>query len=228
MSPVKRKSLGLQYRFGLAFSLMGALALVASAAIIYFSLKGYLFQNVRAHLRDIASVAAQGLDGAAHAKIAKPEDEKTDTYLKLKKALQAIRGGASNIRFVYTVRETPEGKVVFVVDAEEKEDLLSHPGDVYEATSPLLKNVKILTAPVVEDQYYSDQWGYVSFGLRAGARSRRPDRRHPGHRYVPGGRPGRHALVLKDHHPDLHRADDTRDPWSACCWASGGRGPSSA
>lgn len=154
------------WRYSLKFSLGGAFAgivVLTSIALglsTYYSVRSFIRQDIRQRLHDLAGVVALQIDGDQHKRILLRSDEKTETYLKVKKQLQAARDKSDGVRFVYTVRRDPSGNIMFVVDAEEKLEDLSHVGDVYTQATPLL--IATFDAPYevhVEKNFYSDQWG---------------------------------------------------------------------
>lgn len=143
--------------FWLAATLLATV--LASTGLIYINFKQYMFRNEQAKMRILAGVTALRLDAEAHAKIVKSEDEKSEAYRKLKKSLQAIRD-VSGSRYVYTMRKNEDGRVTFVIDAEENPENVSHVGDEYTTISDTLKkNINVKMVPFANEKFYTDKWG---------------------------------------------------------------------
>jgi GAF domain-containing protein/HAMP domain-containing protein len=76
------------------------------------------------------------------------------------------------------MRQDPDGNILFVVDAEESEEDISHLGDIYDDAGPILvDNFATMQQPMVEEDFYTDKWGtwltgyapfYTSDGRREG------------------------------------------------------------
>ncbi len=150
--------------------LAGSLALVLASFLLT---RNTLINNLRTRLRDYAALGALSLNAEDHALLLQPEDETTTAYVSTVAALRRIKRESTSIVFAYTARRTSDGRIMFVADAEEDEDSLSHLGDIYEVVTPLLDaSVDELAEAVVEKDFYSDQWGTF---LSAYAPIRLPD-----------------------------------------------------
>jgi methyl-accepting chemotaxis protein len=126
----------------------------------YRQFSSALNDSIRTRVRDYAALGAMSLSADEHSRLRRREDEGTKEYGDVVSALRRIKAASTDIRFVYTVRKSEDGKVVFVADATETEAELSHLGDVYEGATPLLrKSVDGLEAPVMEESFYTDEWG---------------------------------------------------------------------
>jgi methyl-accepting chemotaxis protein len=152
--------IGIRYKLSLSFSLVGIITLVVLATTLYVNVESRLYTDIRTRIRDTAAVAALAVNADEHARLVTPEDETTPAYKHLKAILQSIRGQSTDVRFVYTMRQGADKKVMFVVDAEESEKDMSHVGDVYDdAPKSLQEKIGTLSAPFVEEEPYTDQWG---------------------------------------------------------------------
>jgi len=118
-------------------------------------------ESIRTRVRDYAALGAMSVPAEDHATLAKPEDENSEAYARVVEALRRVRDNSSDLHFVYTVRKGENGAVVFVGDAEESDEDKSHLGETYEDVSPLMQQAVMqgLTKPVVESEFYQDQWG---------------------------------------------------------------------
>jgi methyl-accepting chemotaxis protein len=152
--------ISIRYKLSLSFSLIGLLTLIVLATTLYIDVQKRLYSDIRMRLRDTAAVAALSINADEHARLVGPQDEATTSYKKLKATLQKIRSQSTDVRFVYTMRQSVDGKVMFVVDAEENEKDMSHVGDIYDDAPESLQNViGTLSNPSVEKDPYTDQWG---------------------------------------------------------------------
>ncbi len=129
----------------------GAAALFVAIMLVVGSLGLSLFADrsredltdeFRDRLRDSASIAALQIDAAAHQRVTAlaltAEDPgpvlNTSDYQNLVAILQRIKSANREFLFVYTmVRGTTTGTTIIIIDAEEKIEDRSLPGDVYDA-----------------------------------------------------------------------------------------------
>jgi signal transduction histidine kinase/CheY-like chemotaxis protein len=80
--------------------------------------------------------------------------------VRLRLELQRIRDAGEGYRYVYTVRRNADGRITFVVDAEDNPANLAHLGEHYDDASPtLVANAATLDEPLVEEEFYTDKWG---------------------------------------------------------------------
>ena len=114
----RRTFIRFQTKLALTFSALAVLIAAFLLFTLYAHFRTQLRDDLRRRLGDIVAVAALSLDGDAHATLVDPNQEGDATYLRLKQMLQNIRGHATDVRFIYTWRRTPEGQLIFVVDAE--------------------------------------------------------------------------------------------------------------
>ncbi|MCK5508707.1 MAG: hypothetical protein KAI50_09330, partial [Desulfobacterales bacterium] len=157
---LKRNCYNLRFTLGTAFVGIVILLSILFGLTTYLSIRSFIRQEIRQRLMDTVGVAALQIDAETHKNLAQSKDEKTDTYMKIKKRLQQIRNNCKDVRFVYTLRKNKKGEVVFIVDAEKDPQDMSHIGDVYETPTPQM--LAVFTKPYkveVEDQFYTDQWG---------------------------------------------------------------------
>ncbi len=156
----RSRFLPLRAKLALGFALLFMVASGLTTFIYYQNARAQLQHDIRDRLRDAVSIGALQVDGAAHSQLTDPSQEGGPVYLPLKKALQQVRDAGTNIRFVYTMQQDAQGNIIFIVDAEETEEDVSHLGDIYDDASPwLMVNFSSIQAPVVEDEMYTDKWG---------------------------------------------------------------------
>ena len=152
--------LPLRTKLALRFALLSIISVGIITLMYYQNTRAQLRQDIRERLRDAVAIGALQIDAQAHSQLTSPDQEGTPAYLRLKKTLQNIRDAGTNIRFVYTMRQDAQGKILFIVDAEESEADVSHLGDIYDDAGPLLtSNFATMTSPMVENDFYTDKWG---------------------------------------------------------------------
>lgn len=160
MNNRERQYLSLRIKLAFAFSFLTIFFVGLTTLAYYANARAQLRQDVRERLRDIVAISALQINGDEHALLTNPAQEGNETYIKLKSVLQDIRDSGTDIRFVYTMRQNADGSIVFIVDAEESEQDISHLGDIYDDAGPLLrKSFSTLQEPVVEADFYTDKWG---------------------------------------------------------------------
>ncbi|MFP4393703.1 MAG: GAF domain-containing protein [Anaerolineales bacterium] len=178
MDEDRRRHPKLQTKLGGIFAALAVILVALALIALYIGARDRIRQSVRRRLHDIVAIAAQRIDGDLHATLTDPEQERSAAYLQIKQTLQEIRDIGSDLYFVYTMRVNEAGDIWFVVDAEEDPDEISHLGDVYDDASELLRaSIVTLDQPIVEESFYTDQWGtwltgyapiYDSGGRRVG------------------------------------------------------------
>ena len=156
-------------RFTLRFTLVAAFAGVTLLVSLVIGLAtstlvgDFVRDEFRLRLADLAAVAAAQIDVPAHHRLRDRQDQASPGYQALRDQLRDVRDRGTHIRFIYTTRQRPDGKVVFVVDAEEKPEEFSALGDVYDDVSPEL--LTALSAPrgaakaFVTQRFHTDAWG---------------------------------------------------------------------
>jgi len=80
-------------------------------------------------------------------------------YLALKEQLIRVRSADQSIRFIYLMRQKPDGSVIILVDSEPPESGdYSPPGQTYPEASAVLRNVFVSKEGTTEGPS-SDRWG---------------------------------------------------------------------
>jgi PAS domain S-box-containing protein len=88
-----------------------------------------------------------------------PSDRDSADYRRIKSQLQLMRSANGKFRFIYLTKQLPDGRVVFLVDAEP-EDSPDHspPGQVYEEATVAFREVFTTGRETVEGPA-PDRWG---------------------------------------------------------------------
>ncbi len=160
MSKWNPQRLTLKARLGLSFMALAVFVLIVSIFSLYFTARAQVREDVRQRLYDIVSIAAPRVDAEAHSQLTDAAQEESQTYAQVQQTLRRIRDVSSDLYYVYTMRLNDAGEIEFVVDAEEDPAEIAHLGEIYEDASPLLReNIATLDQPIVEEEFYTDQWG---------------------------------------------------------------------
>ena len=135
------KQFTLQKKLSLSFAMLTLVTTAILAFCLYITfLSRYREINRKGMLTTVALIALQ-VDADKHNTLLTYEDEKSNTYLYLRKKLQRARDADHNIRYVYTMRMNKDSNIEFVIDAEEENpDEIAHLGDIYDDASELLKS----------------------------------------------------------------------------------------
>lgn len=150
----------LHLSLGSAFVAVTVLTSLLLGVATYLSVSSFIREGIRERLRDTVSVAALQVNAEKHRKLSGPKDEAGAEYIEVKKCLQRIRDRLKTVRFIYTLRKNEEGSLLFVVDAEENPEEVSHIGDRVEVLTPAM--LAAFTPPYrthVENVFNTDKWG---------------------------------------------------------------------
>jgi methyl-accepting chemotaxis protein len=106
----------------------------------------------------IAEAAAKQIDVEEFMSLQTAADEKKDTYVKAQERLSYIRE-ITGSKYVYTMRKSEKGELVFVIDGSPIEDI-SHIGDVEESSADYEKALagNIYVGDKIENQ---GEWGIL-------------------------------------------------------------------
>jgi len=137
--------------------------LITAGTLSYFFNKGVtrgMRNEINSRLLSSIAISALIIDSNLHDSIKSRIDEHGGRYKQIKKDLQLIRDSIKNINDVYTMRLGKDGRIRFVVDAEENPDEIAHVDDIYKDASKMLKkNFFTMKGPMVEKDFYTDKWG---------------------------------------------------------------------
>lgn len=160
MVKIKFGYLRLRTKVAICITIVALLTSTIVTVALYINARNQLRQEIRERLLDLVGISALQIDAYSHATLTNRDEENSLTYNEIKIVLQKIRERGTDIRYVYTMRQNPQGQIIFVVDAESNPDQVSHIGDVYTDAGPFLKsNFTTLDKPSIEPNFYSDQWG---------------------------------------------------------------------
>lgn len=141
-----------------AFAFVVIITSICVTIVSFINIHSVMRQDLNKRIHDILAIGKTKIDTETHASLTKPEQEASSDYTRIKKTLQEIRNGGTDIRFVYTLRRVGTHRYQFIVDAEEKEQDVSHLGDEYKGFDiEAFYMSKDLF--YISDQFYVDQWG---------------------------------------------------------------------
>jgi len=158
----KRNSIYFSLRFSLGTTFAGIALFTALllGTATYFGLQTFIRDGISERLKNVVGISMLQINGDLHSAIRTMEDEGKPEYKAIKNTLQKIRDRGTDIRFVYTMRKNTEGKIVFIVDAEENPEEMSHVGDVYENDTPIMNATFEKPYTVnIETNFNTDKWG---------------------------------------------------------------------
>jgi PAS domain S-box-containing protein len=159
---------GLQQKLTLAFLTVAVIVSAVTSSAFYQIAREQVRTDLRQRLGDIVGVAAEGLDAELLATITPALGMTAEPFLRMRSHLQAVRDGASDLKYVYTLRRGPDGDIRFIVDAEDDPADIAALDEIYDDASPLLRaHFDTLTGTVVEEDFYTDEWGTFLSGYAA-------------------------------------------------------------
>ncbi len=142
-------------------------ALVATACLIgaHLVAKGVLKETVDEDLGRMSIIAASMIDPARHSLLKDPAQQNLPDYTAITGPLLHLLSSSPNLKFIYTVRESPEGPR-FVVDVAvpvvgDGDGAIDVAGlnELYEDPAEALLIALRTAEPGVSGEPYTDQWG---------------------------------------------------------------------
>ncbi len=160
MSNSKKLSISINLGISSAFVLLIVLTTVGLCLIMFLNLQTVLRDDLRRQIYNAVSVGSLLIDAQKHKTLSQPSQENSAEYRELKNQLIKIRQSVPDLRFVYTMRQSAKGEVIFVVDAEEDPEQISHIGDIYDSATPMLMSALQGQGSIqIEREFYTDEWG---------------------------------------------------------------------
>lgn len=144
-----------------------ALVIISGAACYLSSqvVQRSSINETRQDLRSLATILASEIDVKAHEKLVNPDQMKSAEYRSQNSRLASLLRKIDGIRFIYTLRSTPEG-YVFVLDPtpagdhnQDGTDDKSYLMDPYPEISSVAKDVFRTGIAAADDALTSDRWG---------------------------------------------------------------------
>lgn len=133
--------------------------LLVSSAIgffIYMTARESLMNQLQNRLASSAALISQEINADTLRDIRYERDVEKLAYKEILERLRVMRSSVEDIAFLYIMRKTLSGDVLFVVDSDESEDQ-ALPGQVYEsATQKLIEGFSKRSS---DDEMTTDEWG---------------------------------------------------------------------
>lgn len=97
---------GITINFGIStsFVLLVVLTSLALGSIVFLSVRQIIRYDLQQRIHDIVAVGSLSINGDEHNKIVHRGQEGSREYIEIQDYLKKIRTGATEIRFVYTMR----------------------------------------------------------------------------------------------------------------------------
>jgi serine phosphatase RsbU (regulator of sigma subunit) len=156
----KQQGWGLSAKLTAAYSLL--LLLVAGVLTInlYLHLRTAQRQAMRERLLDLVSLAAPQIDSDYHSLVVTYSDQQRPYYNILRQRLQAFQLATKGIQQIYTLRQQPNGNIVYVIDYSLPPNPIVTVGETLTNLTPLLTSgLSAIKAPVVEENLLQNQAG---------------------------------------------------------------------
>lgn len=151
------KRLSLRAKLIIGFSLIAAVVSLITAFAVYTTTQRQITENFRRRVLTAAAITALQQNGDEFETIASASDP---LYEEFRLQNLAILRSDPDFIFVYTMRKDELG-IYFVVDGNELDaEGFSVYGERYLEPSPLLtENFDTMSAPIVEPEIYTDEYG---------------------------------------------------------------------
>jgi GAF domain-containing protein/HAMP domain-containing protein len=145
-----------------SFIVVTLVAVGIVGVVSYINFQKQVRADIRQRLANIAGIVATQQDGDLHAAIQIPEDMTKDAYQKMMAQGNKIITAVPDLAYIYTMRKDEQGQIYFVVDAEGEGNESVPVGEVYkEPSALLLENFDTLDHTIVEEDFYTDEYGTV-------------------------------------------------------------------
>jgi hypothetical protein len=155
-----RNKVSLRLSLSSAFIITVVVTTAIFGLCTYHSVRSFVRSEIRERLSTAVAIAAIEIDPKIHSQVQIKGDEGNSSYLSIRDKLRRIRNSTKDLKYVYTFRKVQNGGIVFIVDAEESEDKVSHTGDPYEsASAELLATFNPPYRVHVESDFSKDEWG---------------------------------------------------------------------
>ena len=147
-----------QKKLTIGFVGMSVLSAAMFAGALYYFYHTQVRQDFRDNLLHTVALAALQINGDEHSRIKTLADRDLPEYEDTLQNLIRIHDAANGIEYPYTMRLNDKGEIYFVVDSTNDEP--SAIGDIYSDPGGALgANFATLREPIVEADFYTDEWG---------------------------------------------------------------------
>ncbi|MHB1167202.1 MAG: ATP-binding protein [Carboxydocellales bacterium] len=138
--------------------------LLIATLTFYLIGQHYLKEQFNERLLDLAQTAALMVDINKHQEIRTVEDEQKTEYKELKAILKNLNKTHPEVRFIYTLTQIEKtNKLKFVLDAEEDQKMIHHPGEIYDI-SRVQQMQEAFDRAITDKHITQDELGYFLSG----------------------------------------------------------------
>jgi len=153
----------MQYRtkLYLAFIAISVISSISGLSILYVEAREFVFKELQSKVKSVAATTAALIDPELAKKVQTKADENSPDYQEIQKILRKARNANRRddiyVKFIYTIRPSPNNpqEFEFVVDAEESPADFSHLGDV----DPDVQVAEHFNHVYSPNHLITDQWG---------------------------------------------------------------------
>ena len=155
---------------------VAVVSILALGMFFYERSRSVLDTMLKSHIRTVASIAVEGIDGDAVERIIDVSSVQTEAFRSTVEVLQQIREDIPDIKYAYIMRQTEDpNMVIFVADADasltEKEldenadgvidaiEAVPLPGEPYDVTAIPELQGNAFVQPSVDQALTTDKWG---------------------------------------------------------------------
>lgn len=139
-----------------AFVLLVAFTSLALGSIVFLSVRQIIRYDLQQRIHDIVAVGSLAINGDEHNKILDRGQKESQEYIEIQDYLNKIQNGATEIRYVYTMRMNSQGDYSFVVESDND----SYVGEIYDTPTATLKAAFDKPDKIyVEKEFSEDKWG---------------------------------------------------------------------
>ena len=145
-----------QTRLTIGFVGVSVLSAAMLIGALYYFYHTQVREDFRSNLLQTVSLAALQINGDEHSLI-KTSTNAEETKI-IRQTLIQIHDAAIGIEYPYTMRLNDKGEIYFIVDSTDDDPATF--GEIYYDPGEALKtNFATLNEPIVEADFYTDEWG---------------------------------------------------------------------
>ncbi len=155
----KFKNVKLHTKLSLSFFVVTTLVAALFMTVLNLNFKQVMREQIKEKLADIAGIAAADISGDDHATLTNgPDAENAVIHDRIQAIEVKIMNAASHINSIYTMRKNNKGQIVFVVSSDD-ESYKTMGNSYEEPTQLLVEHFDNLRQTLVEDDFYTDEYG---------------------------------------------------------------------
>ncbi|NWG07252.1 MAG: GAF domain-containing protein [Chloroflexi bacterium] len=145
-----------------SYTVIALISVVAVGAIVYFSYRNQIREDMRQRMLNIVSLVAMNQNGDLHSTIQGPENAEDKAHVDILAQNVDYLATDPDLKYIYTMRKNEQGQIYFVINARQGGEPGDPIGTMYNEPSELLRmHFDTLSEPVVEEDIYTDTYGSV-------------------------------------------------------------------